>query len=190
VETSTTKRDTGNTQAGETQRPRFRLSLELAGEIVLLLLVGAFFTYLFVESLSWPLGAALMPWILLSIGVPFWLYRLAFLIFRAKEESSQIMDIGFRLGDDSSGARARFIRICSFIVGLYLAIWLFGFHVALPLGILFYVRVYGEVGWGWSLVVALLFLAILIGVYDKLLHATWHEPPVLQWLYSFLPESG
>ncbi len=153
----------------------------------MLLFVGAFFIYLFVESLSWPLGAALMPWIAVGIGFPFWLYRMAVLIFRVTEESSQIMDIGFRLGDDPTGERARFIRICSFIVGLYVGIWLIGFHVALPLGILFYVRVYGEVGWGWSIFLALMFLVLIIGVYDRLLHAAWHEPPVLQWILAFFP---
>jgi len=60
-----------------------------------------------------------------------------------------------------------------------LAIWLFGFHVALPAGILFYVRVHGMVSWAGSIVLALLFLGLLIGVYDNLLNATWHESPVL-----------
>ncbi len=186
METSTAKRETDNAQAGENSQARSRLSLEVLGEIVLLLLVGGFFIYLFVGSLQWPLGSALMPWITVGIGVPFWLYRLMVLVAQAKDAPGQIMDIGFRTGGDPKGERARFLRICFFIVGLYAAIWLFGFHIALPVGMLFYLRVYGEVSWWWSFSVALLFLALIIGVYDRLLGATWHEPPVLELLYSIL----
>ena len=163
------------------------VSLEIVGEIVLLLMVGGFFLYLFLESLHWPLGSALMPWIAVAIGTPFWLWRMSVLLLQAKESSGQIMDIGFRSGDDPEGERGRFVRICSYIVGLYLAIWLFGFHIALPLGILFYVRVYGNLSWVGSILLGLAFLVLLIGVYDNLLNAAWHEPPVLQWIYSFLP---
>jgi hypothetical protein len=162
------------------------VSLETIGEMVLLALVGGFFVYLFVESLQWPLGSALMPWITVGIGMPFWVYRVLVLILRAGEAPGQIMDIGFRTGSDPVGERGRFVRIALFILGLYLGIWLFGFHVALPLGMLIYVRVYGQLSWLGSLSVALLFLILLVGVYDKLLNATWHEPLVWQWFGAML----
>lgn len=184
METSPAKRESDNAQAGENSQARPRFSLEVSGEIVLLLMVGGFFIYLFIESLQWSLGSALMPWITVSIGFPFWLYRLLVLFVRAADAPGQIMDIGFRTGGDPTGERARFFQICFFIVGLYLAIWLFGFHLALPAGMLFYLRVYGQVSWWWSCGTALLFLALIIGVYDRLLGATWHEPPVLVLLYS------
>ena len=159
-----------------------RVSLEAVGELVLLLIVGAFFIYLFVQSLSWPLGSALMPWIAVGIGTPFWLYRFGALLFQVKEDTSQIMDVGFRTSGDHTAERLRMIRICTFIVGLYVAIWLFGFHIALPLGMLFYIKFYGEVGWGWALGVGLFFFILVAGVYDRLLNATWHEPMIYQWL--------
>ena len=162
-----------------------QVSLELIGEMVLLALVGAFFVYLFIQSLEWPLGSALMPWITVGIGAPFWVYRVLVLILRAREGGpTQIMDIGFRTGIDREGEKARFFRIALFILGLYLGIWLFGFHVALPLGILIYVRVYGQMSWLGSLCVGLMFLALLVGVYDRLLNATWHEPLAMQWFGS------
>ena len=186
METSPAKHESDNAQAGENSQARPRFSLEVSGEIVLLLLVGGFFIYLFIGSLQWPLGSALMPWITVGIGFPFWLYRLLVLFVRAGDAPGQIMDIGFRTGGDPTGERARFFQICFFIVCLYLAIWLFGFHIALPAGMLFYLRVYGQVSWWWSCGVALLFLGLIIGVYDRLLGATWHEPPVLELLYSIL----
>lgn len=149
--------------------------------MVLLALVGGFLLYFFIQSLEWPLGSALMPWIAVGIGVPFWVYRVLVLMMRAHERSTEIMDIGFRMGADPTGEKARFFRIVLFIFGLYLGIWLFGFHVALPLGILIYVRVYGKMSWVGSLCAGLMFLALLVGVYDRLLNATWHEPLAKQW---------
>jgi len=172
--------------ASQIRRARLGISLELFGEMVLLALVGGFLVYLFIESLQWQLGSALMPWIAVGIGAPFWVYRVLVLILRAREAQGQIMDIGFRTGSDATGERARFLRIALFILGLYLGIWLFGFHVALPLGILLYVRVYGQLSWLGSLCVGLIFLALLVGVYDRLLNATWHEPLVRKWFESIL----
>ena len=172
-------------RANPMRRARLGVSLETVGEMVLLALVGGFFVYLFVESLQWPLGSALMPWIAVGIGMPFWIYRVLVLILRAREApAAQIMDIGFRTGSDPAGERARFLRITLFILGLYLGIWLFGFHVALPLAMLIYVRVYGQLSWLGALSVALMFLALLVGVYDRLLNATWHEPLMWQWFES------
>jgi hypothetical protein len=43
-----------------------RVRLEVVGEIVLLLMVGAFFLSFYLESRGWPLGAALMPRIVIA----------------------------------------------------------------------------------------------------------------------------
>jgi len=190
VEATTPKEETTNdAPVLERRRVRHGISLEIIGESVLLLLVGSFFVYLFVESLDWPLGSALMPRIAVAIGAPFWAWRVAVMFFQAKESSGQIMDIGFRSGDDPKGEFGRFVRICCFILGLYFAIWLLGFHIAMPAGILLYVRVYDKMSWIGSILLALVFLGLLIGVYDKLLNATWHDPPLLQWIAAFFSQS-
>ena len=161
---------------------RWRIPLELLGEIPLLAIVGGFFVYLFVESLSWPLGAALMPRIAVIIGFPFLIIRVITLLRHttAQQGPIQIMDLGFSIGIDPEGEAKRFVRICTFIIGLYLAIWVFGFHVALPLAMFFYLFVYGRVGWIASIAVSLFFLAFIVGVYDNVLHVSWHEPLILK----------
>ena len=154
--------------------------LEVGGEIVLLAIVGGMFAYLFIESFSWPLGAALMPRLAVGIGTPFLFWRLASLIRKAKESpTAGIMDLGFRTGADPKGERIRFFRIIAYIVGLYLAIWLLGFHIAIPLGVAGYVYIYGRAGLLWSAVVGLCFLGLIMGVYDHFLGATWHEAPLV-----------
>lgn len=159
---------------------RWRFSLEVVGEAVLLVGVGAFFVYLFVQSFKWPFGTALMPRIAVIIGVPFLIARVISLARRTVEQQDSIMDTGFRLGEDPKREARNFIRICAFIVGLYLAIWVFGFHVALPLGMFLYLFFVGRVGWVGSIAVALCFLAFIVGVYDSVLHISWHEPLILR----------
>lgn len=168
--------DDGRQQIVETPA---RGRVEVVGEIILLAIVGSFFVYMFVKSLGWPLGAALMPRIVVIIGFPFLIVRLVSLLRRTTKAQSMIMDMGFRIGEDSKSERRRFVRISLFIVGLYLGIWMFGFHIALPLGMLYYLRVHGKVSWTTALAIAFVFLAAIVGVYDHLLHATWHEPLAL-----------
>jgi len=186
TETSTTNSENSHSQAQEDQQGRRHLSLEVVGEIILLAIVGGLFIYFFIASFKWPLGSALMPWITIAVGAPFLLYRLIVICLRLKEPSSQIMDLGFRTGADPKGERKRMFRMCLYISGLYLSIWLLGFHIALPAGVFFYIFVYGRVGWFWSLSVSLMFLAIIIGVFDRLLTVTWHNPPLLDWLRALL----
>lgn len=176
------------TQHDPTRGRKRGFSLEIVGEIVLLAIVGGMFTYLFVQSFSWPVGAALMPRITVALGAPFWVWRLVSLIRSAQEQTSdeQIMDLGFRTGADPKGERARFFRICFSIIGLYLAIWLLGFHIALPLGVAVYVYVYGRVGLIWSAVMGLMFLGLILGVYDHFLNATWHEAPLIAPIQQML----
>lgn len=162
-------------------RKRFHLSLDVVGEVILLGVVGSFFVYLFRESLGWSLGPALMPRIAVILGTPFLLLRIFALVRRGKVLASapaaEIMDVGFRLGADPKAEAVRFVRILAFIVLLYLAIWLVGFHLAITLGMFFYLLIYGEAGWLGSALIALLLLALIVGVYDWLLHTVW--PPAL-----------
>ena len=105
---------------------RRRMKLDLAGEVALLIVVGSFFTYLFVGSLSWSFGAALMPRLTVALGAPFLIIRVAALLRRTepRQVRGKIMDTGFHLGADPKAEGERFLRICLFILGL--SIWRFG----------------------------------------------------------------
>ncbi len=157
---------------------RSRFSLELAGEAVLLLAVGAFFVYMFIDSFSWPEGATLMPRIAVLVGTPFWLIRVATLLRGTPEkriEEGDIMDTGFILGDDPKTEGRRFVRIFGFTALMYAAIWTIGVHVALPGMLFLYLVYYGRAGWLWSAGIALAFLALIVGFYDWGLHIVWPE---------------
>ena len=158
---------------------KFRLSLEVAGEVVLLLGVGAFFVYMFIDSFNWPEGATLMPRIAVLVGTPFWLIR-AVTVLRGTSEKrikeGDIMDTGFILGDDPRTEGRRFVRIFGFTALMYVAIWVLGVHIALPGMLFLYLIYYGRAGWLWSAGLALAFLALIVGFYDWGVHIVWPEP--------------
>ncbi len=74
---------------------KFRPSYKTIGELILLIIAGTFFGYLFYESLDWPLGAALLPRIAVIIGAPFWLLQIISTLRSRQEGPGQIMDLGF-----------------------------------------------------------------------------------------------
>ena len=161
-----------------------RLSLEVAGEAFLLLVVGAFFAYMFVDSFRWPEGATLMPRIAVLVGTPFWLMRVATLLRGRGEkraEEGDIMDTGFILGDDPGTEGRRFARIFGFTALLYAGIWVFGVHVALPCMVFLYLMYYGRAGWLGSAGVSLAFLLLIVGFYDWGLHIVWPESLLDLW---------
>ena len=163
---------------------KFRLSLEVAGEVVLLLAVGAFFVYMFIDSFNWPEGATLMPRIAVLVGTPFWLIRAATVLRGTSEkriEEGDIMDTGFILGDDPRAEGRRFVRIFGFTALLYTAIWVLGVHIALPGMLFLYLIYYGRAGWLWSAGLALAFLALIVGFYDWGVHIVWPEPLLRLW---------
>ena len=170
-------------EAGESS-PRRRFTLEVAGEIFLLVLVGAFFLYMFIDSFGYPEGADLMPRLAVLVGTPFWLIRVWTLLRGTPEkriEEGDIMDTGFILGDDPKTEGQRFVRIFGFTAVMYVAIWLIGVHVALPGMLFLYLMYYGRAGWLASAGIALAFLALIVGFYDFALHIVWPESIFPLW---------
>ena len=135
--------------------------------------------------MKWPWGARLMPQLAIFIGTPFLIIRIISVLrvlFWSRTASSvtpsQIMDMGFRIGDDPREEGRRWIRILCAIGVLYLGIWLAGFHIALPLWILVYLLWFGRTNFFLAGSIALLFLGIIVGVYGELIRVPWHDPPL------------
>ena len=59
---------------------RKQFTVEIAGEIILLLAVTGFFLYMFISSLNWVWGARLMPQIAVAIGSPFLILRMIYVL--------------------------------------------------------------------------------------------------------------
>jgi ABC-type amino acid transport system permease subunit len=184
----------GNQDSGAQVAPedmaveRKAVSLEIIGEMILLSAVAGFFIYIAVSARNWPFAAILTPAIAITIGTPFLIWRIVHVIrmglwvHNTEVTQSQIMDIGFRVGQDRKGERQRFIRIFVAIGVLYGGIWILGFHITLPLWIFGYMYWFGKVRLVWAALIGLLFLGFIVGIYDMLLGAYWNEPLLLQWL--------
>lgn len=172
------------------QKPHRRgfFDQELIGELILLAAVAGFFTYIVISAQGWKFSAVLMPAIAVAIGIPFWIWRFVEVIraglrrIDQQKLSAAVMDVGFYESSDPAAERNRFYRIVIAIFVLYACIWLFGFHVTVPLWTFIYMWRFGRVPLITSLIVAALLLAVIIGLYDTLLDTDWNEPLVLQWL--------
>lgn len=170
-----------------TKAQRKALTVEVAGETLLLSAVGGFFVYMFIVSLDWNPGATLTPYIALVAGTPFLIIRIIHVarawlgIETGTMSERQIMDIGFRVGSDPKAENRRFAMIVVAIAILYSGLWLVGFHVMLPLWTFLYLHFVGRVRLIWSVPVTAAMIVLIVGVYDYLMDTIWNEPLLLQF---------
>ena len=169
---------------------------EVAGEMVLLAIVGVMFGTMLWESREWTTASALMPRIAIGIGAPLWLIRVFGLVryalgtqperysgVRREEDSSgRIMDLGFYMGDDQRAALKRFLSITGALLILLLGIWLLGWHTTLPLWTFAYLLIFAKVKIWQAALGGIFFLAVIIGVYGALFDTLWNDPVVLRLL--------
>ncbi len=169
---------------------------EVAGEMVLLAIVGVMFGTMLWESREWTTASALMPRIAIGVGAPLWFIRVFGLVryalgtqperyrgVRREEESSgQIMDLGFYMGDDQRAALVRFLNITGALVFLLLGIWLFGWHITLPLWTFAYLLIFARLKIWQAALGGIFFLAVIIGIYGALFDTIWNDPVVFRML--------
>jgi sterol desaturase/sphingolipid hydroxylase (fatty acid hydroxylase superfamily) len=78
--------------------------------------------------------------------------------------------------------RNRAFGIISWILGFFLAIWLLGFPVAVPIACFLYFWLAGGEKWSTSIPLSLLAGGIFYGLFDYLLHLPFPEGTLLAWL--------
>jgi hypothetical protein len=140
---------------------------------LLLAIVCGYFVW---AALSWPSGAALLPRTAGTFGL-LMLAGYAVSSLRGQSANSgQILDVG-RLdhGDtDAVAVRARTLRAIGSLLVLVALIWLVGFHIAIPTFVAFYLWYWGKVSWWRSVLAGAIFLGIIVGLYDNVMHVSWH----------------
>jgi TctA family transporter len=143
--------------------------------------------YFLAASASWVLESALFPMTASIAGLVLLSSYFLNRTFRRadREDRAQLMDIG-RIRSDlaPSVIRRRLGLKAGSLVGLVGCIWLFGFHVSIPTYVFLYLRFIGRVRWWVAAIPAVLFEALLMGFYDRLLHTTWHTPILFPFLGS------
>jgi hypothetical protein len=141
---------------------------------------------------QWPFATGLFP---LTIGIPALLVsagqlgRDLFVMLRGPTEKDRAADEHIH---DIAVDRSVPIRIAvrragiffAWIAGLFALILLIGFKVAIPLFMLAYLKLSSRAGWTLTLLLIAVVLALMLGVFDRLLHIPWPDSlvPLPPWL--------
>jgi len=132
---------------------------------------------------SWEPRAALFPWV---VGVPTLLLALYVFIKDALQSTRQVKADQFHFDNEAAIdpliARQRTIAITCWVIGFFLAIWIFGFIPASAIATLLYLK-FGA-GEKWPITVALSAACWLFfwGLFDHALQMPFPKGAVLEWL--------
>lgn len=157
---------------GPVYRPLFALFFVA---VFLYMLHEAYFEILPMEE-----RAALFP---LVIGVPCLALALAafaqelFHTLRSEDRKAEAA-----LALDPPLIRRRAFSILGWISGFFLAIWLLGFVIAVPVASFLYFWLAGGEKWSVSVPLSLAAGAVFYGLFDRLLHLPFPEGALLAWL--------
>ena len=152
-------------------------SPEILGEIILLAVVLFFAVVYLIEMAGLRMPARYLPIITIVFAAPFWVIRVKTLFDRKKAlQGGQIMDLGFRFGGDPAAEKRRAIRYIASVGVLFLSVWVFGFHVALPIWVMTYLFVFAKVRPIIILMIGATFEGLLLGVHDFIIDVPWPEP--------------
>jgi hypothetical protein len=155
-----------------------RSNTERVLEVLLMGFCAAIFVFMLAESMKWSAGVALLPRIASTFGLIV-LSVYAVQRFRPHRGQGQIMDMGFdEEGLERSVVIERTLRFVLTTGTLFAAIWLIGFHVAVPIYMVLYLMIYGKLRWWAAGLWALGFLVFMVVAYDIVIRSTWPEPVI------------
>jgi hypothetical protein len=130
---------------------------------------------------DWPIRASIIILLLGGIGIVLALVQLLFDIKNLHAEQKHERPT-FETAAVEHQGRWGTLEIWGWLLGLFLAIQLIGFPVALPLFVFLYVKLYGG-SWPTAVLLAAVTWGFLVGVFDEVLSVHWPEP----WLARLLP---
>jgi hypothetical protein len=164
-----------------------RMSLDLVLESILLTIVTSYFIYLLLAVRDLRPEAARLPTVTALGGLILVAAFIAQKIWNAihpkQNTAVQILDTGF----DEEGLSGRLVamrtlRVASWFGGMLAAIWFVGYHVAVPVFVLFYLLVFGKTKWWTATTAGAAFFLLIYVLFDLVLHTEWPEPALLRWL--------
>lgn len=131
-----------------------------------------------ISAMHWPWKAALFP---LVIGIPVFCLAAAEVLWglfgRAADRATDVSEPLVQ----SPVQRRGVLKAIGWILGLFAAIALLGFPIAVPLFVFVYVKLQGREGWMMSVVFTLIVSAIFYGIFDRLLHLPFPDGWMLVW---------
>jgi hypothetical protein len=130
---------------------------------------------------DWPFRASIIILLLGGVGVILICVQLAADYRSMRMEGSKIVRPTFEVQSIEHQGRWGSLEIWAWLWGLFFAIHLIGFTVALPLFVFLYVKLYGG-SWLTTIALTAVTWGFLYGIYDYLLSVPWPKP----WLASLL----
>lgn len=137
-----------------------------SAEIAFAATLAVVFAWAAYESRDWADNVKTLP---LAVALPGLVLAVVQVVLTAR--AAAVPDA--RAADEALPAEERLRRtreIVSWVLGIFAAVYLLGFLVAVPLGALAYLRVSAREGWVPSVAVAALCWAFVYGVFDRVLH--------------------
>lgn len=153
------------------------------------LLLAALFGYAISAARGWPFSAAMFP---IIVGVPGFFLAAALALRIALHGQDNPKESQARSGTpgdlylDEELLRGeglkRTVIIFAWILGMFFLGWLLGQRIALPLFVFLYLKVGSKEGWMISIAVTLAVAIFLLGIFDQVVHVSWHQGELFQWL--------
>lgn len=141
-----------------------------------------------VQSLRWPLTAALFP---LVISVPLFLLaavELGLALFGGEAPADDsAVDLVLSEDVEPRLARQRTLVTFAWIAAFFALIVLAGFLVAIPAFVLLYLRLQAKESWRLSVALAAVAWGFIYGVFVRLLHIPFLEGWLPTWAQQVLP---
>jgi hypothetical protein len=154
-------------------------------QIILSIILVAFFALFAYTAKDWRLQARLYPW---AVGIPMLVLALVQLVLDlrgiepTKRHDDAPVDVQFAERTDPVVARRRTLNIFSWIVGYIVAIWLIGFSYSVPLVVFLYLKVQSRESWLLSIVLTAAAWLTFWGLFDRLLHLPFPQGEFFVWL--------
>ena len=173
------------TQNKPRSRPPLRDILRPTPSGIFVALLAFAFAFTFWQTFEWSWEAARLPRVITVVGLALILiYAVMHLLFPSAS-AGRIMDIGRTRTDAQRGVvMQRTVKAIGSTFALVAAIWLIGFQIALPGYVFLYLFIFGRVRWWAALAWLLIFLVLIYGFFDLVIHIPWIDPV----LGDFLPD--
>jgi putative tricarboxylic transport membrane protein len=149
---------------------------------------GAVFSFIVVAALILALWqsrkfgfrAGLFPWV---IGFPVLLLAVIQLVLDFTGRT-RFKTEGIGIGPELSKQVVynRTFSICSWTIGYFVAIWLLGFSLAVPVTTVLYLKIAGKEKWPITLILSFIAWAFFYGLFEYGLHIPFPDPALLGWL--------
>lgn len=133
-----------------------------------------------IAAWAWPWKAALFP---LAIGIPVFVLAAVEVLWvlLGTTQRGETKDFQFSQELPDREVLKRSAVAGAWIAGLFAAIVLFGFPIAVPLFVFLYLKLQGKEGWILCVVFTAAVWVFFYGLFDQLLHLPFPQGWLLEW---------